>query len=134
VEDSITKDTIRLRGASSTVQYRGIPGLLLTSITGYRVNYSHFFEGEDDSAANLIEINWADSQKQFTQEFRGAGTAGSSTTLPVCITFNSALSSRTKEFSARTSRFHPWESLAESIRSSTPLEQSRPKAMRRIST
>jgi iron complex outermembrane receptor protein len=76
VEDSPSDHWIKLKGASATLEYRLNDAFTLTSITGYEKNERLRSEGQDNSARNMIEIDFVDRQEHFTQELRGAGAVG----------------------------------------------------------
>jgi iron complex outermembrane receptor protein len=76
VEDTPSDFWTKLKGASVTVDYQVNDAFTLTSVTGYQENEEFLGEGEDNSALNMIEIEFNNRQEQFTQEFRGAGVVG----------------------------------------------------------
>ena len=75
-EDTVTDSKTTLQGVSLTLQYSASPAFNLTSITAYRENEYNVLEGQDNSPLNRIEVDFANRQKQFTHEMRGAGTIG----------------------------------------------------------
>lgn len=76
VNDFVPFEDRQIEGASVTINYELSSGHVLTSITSYRYNEIRAANDNDNTALDLLAVDFYDDQSVFTQELRMASQGG----------------------------------------------------------